>query len=231
VAGFQASEAIHLFLFFLRRQSIKHQKTNPSPDDQWKLHADDLVRMIRLKHLSINTEKTYLTWLRSFYRFVGGKPSSELNNSDVKDFLTHLAADRRVSPSSQNQAFNALLFFYRHVLKKEIDDLDGTLRARRKKRLPVVLTKQEIHHMFQHMKGINLLMARLVYGGELRLQECRNLRIKDIDFKRRRLTILQGKGGKDRETLLPDSIRKDLHTHSKEGNRPHPSSQFRHPFA
>ncbi len=178
-----------------------------------ELHADDLARMIRLKQLSTNTEKTYLTWLRSFYRFVGGKRPSELDSTDVKNFLTHLDVERHVSPSTQNQAFNAILFFYRHVLEKEIDDLNGTLRARRKKRLPVVLTKQEVFSIFKHLKEVNQLMARLIYGSGLRLQECHNLRIKDIDFKRNRLLIVQGKGVKDREGLLPELIRQDLHRH------------------
>ena len=209
----QASEAINLFVFFRRRKSIEQKNGDVSSDDRWKLHADDLIRMIRLRHLSINTERTYLSWLRSFYRFVGGKPPCELDSSDVKDFLTQLAAERHVSPSTQNQAFNAILFFFRYILEKQIDDLDGALRARRKKRLPVVLTKLEVQALFKHMKGINRLMARVIYGGGLRLRECLNLRIKDIDFSRHRIMVVQGKGGKDRETLLPESIRRDLHGH------------------
>lgn len=117
----------------------------------------------------MSTERTYLTWLRSFYRFVGGKSPDNLSSSDVKDFLTHLAEERRISPSTQNQAFNTVLFFYRHVLEKEIDDFEGALRAKRKKRLPVVLTKQEVYAIFKHMKGFCLLAARLIYGGGLRL--------------------------------------------------------------
>ena len=169
--------------------------------------------MIRLRQLSNSTERTYVTWLRSFYRFVGNKKPIELTSTDFKDFLTHLAAERRVAPSTQNQAFNSILFFYRHILDKEIDGLESTLRARRKKRLPVVLTKTEVKSIFKHLKGVNRLMAQVIYGGGLRLQECLNLRVKDIDFKRNRLIIIQGKGGKDRETLLPELIRQALHQH------------------
>jgi len=209
----QASEAIQVYFFFRRRKLLEAKPGGPSSNDLWRLHADDLVRVIRLKHLSIKTERTYLSWLRGFYRFVGGKVPSDLKSTDVKDFLTYLAAERRVSASTQNQAFNALLFFYRHVLGQQISDLDDTLRARRKLRLPVVLSKPEVQSIFNNLEGANLLMARIIYGGGLRLQECLDLRVKDIDFSRRRLMIVQGKGGKDRVTLLPQSVCSDLHNH------------------
>jgi len=209
----QAGEAIQLFFFFRRRRSITLENPDSSSKEKWKLNADDMVRMIRLKQLSPNTERTYLTWLRSYFRFVNAKPPEELNSTDVQDFLTHLAADRHVSPSTQNQAFNAILFFYRFILEKDIEDLNSTVRPRRKKRLPVVLTQNEVGEVIKQMKGVSQLMARMIYGGGLRLQECLNLRVKDIDFQRNRLLILFGKGGKDRETLLPGAIREDLHRH------------------
>ena len=131
----QAGEAIQLFKFFCRKNSIEIKDRTTSTADQWKLTADDFIKMIRLRQLSNSTERTYVTWLRSFYRFVGNKKPIELTSTDFKDFLTHLAAERRVAPSTQNQAFNSILFFYRHILDKEIDGLESTLRARRKKRL------------------------------------------------------------------------------------------------
>ena len=209
----QAGEAIQLFYFFRRRKASDSENNHASSKEKWKQNADDMIRMIRLKQLSINTEKTYLTWLRSYCRFVKTKPPGKLTSTDVKDFLTHLAADCHVSPSTQNQAFNAILFFYRYILEKDIEDLNGTLRARRKKRLPVVLTQSEVLEVIKQMKGVSQLMARVIYGGGLRLQECLNLRVKDIDFKRNRISIINGKGGKDRETLLPESTREDLHRH------------------
>ncbi len=169
-----------------------------------------MVKMMRLRHLSIRTEKTYMGWIRSYYRFLKGKPPQKLNQTDLKDFLTHLAADRKVSESTQNQAFNSILFLYRHILSIDISDLNDVLRAKRVKHLPVVLTQSEIARLFQYMDGINLLMAKVIYGGGLRLQECLNLRIKDIDFRRHRLIVRAGKGGKDRETLLATQIKEDL---------------------
>jgi integron integrase len=211
----QASDAIHLYFFYLRRKSVLDSNGKNKPDETWWLLAEQFVRVLRLKHRSASTEKTYFSWLRSFYRFVKGKPAEDLNTSDVKDFLTYLAAERRMSPSTQNQAFNAVLFFYRHVIDRAIDDLDGVICATQRRRLPVVLTKQEFIELFKHMNGINLLMAKSICGCGLRLRECLNLRIKDIDFKRKRLTIRAGKGDKDRETMLPESLSQALENHLK----------------
>ncbi len=170
-----------------------------------------MVRMLRLKHRAHNTEKTYLYWLRYFYRHTNGKPPNDLCSSDVKDFLTKLAVENKVAASTQNQAFNALLFFFRHVLDINIEDLNEVARAPRKRRLPVVLTKGEISALFNHLSGKKLLMAQLIYGCGLRLTECLNLRIKDLDFKRQRIVVRSGKGDKDRETLFPKLLEKDLY--------------------
>ena len=206
----QASDAISLYRIFQRRKSTPLVKNSDEPDRQWKQVTDEMVKMMRLRHLSIRTEKTYMGWIRSYYRFLKGKSPHKLNQTDLKDFLTHLAADRKVSASTQNQAFNSILFLYRHILSIDISDLNDVLRAKRVKHLPVVLTQSEIARLFQYMDGINLLMAKVIYGGGLRLQECLNLRIKDIDFRRHRLIVRAGKGGKDRETLLATQIKEDL---------------------
>jgi integron integrase len=213
----QASDAINLYFFYLRRNAVLEGRVEAGPAELWKLRADEMVKILRLKHRATSTEKTYMTWLRSFYRFLKGKSPDQLRSSDVKDFLTHLAAEKRIAPSTQNQAFNALLFFYRHILDEEIDNLHDVVRARRRRRLPVVVTKQEIADLFYNMKGTNLLMARLIYGCGLRLQECLNLRIKDLDFNRFRLTIRSGKRDKDRETLLPEKLIDDLNSHIRIG--------------
>ena len=136
-----------------------------------------------------------------------------MNQSDVKDFLTYLAVDRKVSSSTQNQAFNAILFCYRHILDVSIDGLDAVIRAPRRRRLPVVLSKQEVIDLFKQLNGGNLLRARVIYGCGLRLQECLNLRIKDLDFKSHRVTVRGGKGDKDRQTLLPEKLIGDLNDH------------------
>jgi integron integrase len=126
--------------------------------------------------------------------------------------MTHLAVERRVAASTQNQAFNAILFLFRHVLDKPIDNIGEAIRAKRKRRLPVVLTKPEIKSLFEQMSGLNLLMAKTIYGCGLRLRECMNMRIKDIDFYRMAVTV-HGKGDKDRETVLPESIKDPLKNH------------------
>ena len=127
--------------------------------------------------------------------------------------MTYLAVEQRVSASTQNQAFNAILFLFRHTLDKNIDDIADAVRAKRKVRLPVVLTRSEIARLLQKLQGTNQLMARTIYGCGLRLAECVKLRIKDIDFERNAITIRSGKGDKDRETVLPTSLKDDLSQH------------------
>ena len=129
---------------------------------------------------------------------------------------THLAVEQNVSASTQNQAFNAILFLFRHVLDKDIDNIADAVRAKRNRRLPVVLSRSEIDRLFAQMRGVNLLMARLIYGCGLRLQECLQLRIKDVDLEREALMVRSGKGDKDRETVLPSSLKPDLEAHLKE---------------
>lgn len=209
----QASEAINLYFFYLRQRNVNDDLTYANPNDLWKIRADEMVNVLRLKHCARSTERNYMIWLRSFYCFIKGKSPDKLESLDVKDFLTYLATERHVAPSTQNQAFNALLFFYRHIIDVEIDSLSDVVRARQRRRLPVVLTKQEVNDIFKHMKGLNLLMIKLIYGSGLRLQECLNLRIKDLDFKRFRITVRSGKGDKDRETLLPEKLIEDLNSH------------------
>lgn len=206
----QAQRAIQIYLYFRKK---KPSAKNKMSDDMWKTAVEQMVKMLRLKHRSLSTEKSYLGWLRSFCKFLDGKFPGELEGSDVKDFLTHLAIDRRVAKATQNQAFNALLFFFRHVLEKDIEDLSGTVRAKTRQRIPVVLSVQEIFRLFEQLRGTHLLMAKIVYGGGLRLGEVIKLRIKDVDFERSCLTIRAGKGDKDRQTVLPESIMDDLQEH------------------
>jgi integron integrase len=139
-----------------------------------------------------------------------GRSPYSLESRDVKDFMTYLAVERDVSVSTQNQAFNAILFLFRHILEKSIDNIGEAIRAKRTRRLPVVLSKKELENLLSHLSGINLLMAKVIYGCGLRLQECLQLRVKDIDFERSTITIRQSKGDKDRETVLPESIKKEL---------------------
>jgi integron integrase len=207
----QASEAVSLFQFSRRQQPLK--KNDLSVDIHWKTVADEMTRALRLKHRSLTTEKTYIGWLRDFYRFQKGQSPYGLESAHVKDYLSHLAVERKVSASTQNQAFNALLFLFRNVLNKDIENLQGAVRAYPKRRLPVVLTQQEVRRLLDKLEGTSHLMAQLIYGCGLRLKECIRLRVKDIDFEQNCLTVRFGKGGKDRQTVLPESVKDELRGH------------------
>jgi Phage integrase, N-terminal SAM-like domain len=167
----QPNEAIQLYSYFCKRRPQCGSKRDMDSNTPWKAVAEEMVKMLRLKHRSLSTERTYLGWLRSFYFFVEGKSPDELDSSHVKEFLTYLAVERRVASATQNQAFNAILFLFRHVLNRDIEDLQGVMRAPQKRRLPVVLTKQEILRLFDHLRGTYLLMAQFIYGCGLRLRE------------------------------------------------------------
>lgn len=206
----QAAEAISLYQFYQSRNVAAGFCRNLASDGQWKAIADDMHKVLRLMHRSLRTEQAYIGWVRRFYLFVKGQSPFGLDSSHVKNFMTHLAVEQNVSASTQNQAFNAILFLFRHVLDKDIEDIADAVRAKRTRRLPVVLTRAEIDRLFDHMHGVNRLMARLIYGCGLRLQECLQLRIKDIDMEREAVTVRSGKGDKDRETVLPVSLKDDL---------------------
>jgi len=171
------------------------------------------VKALRLRHRAYRTEKSYLTWLYRFREFVGGKRPRELEGIDVQNFLTYLAVEKRVSASTQNQALNAIIFVFRHVLKKDIEAYIGAVRARQKRRLPVVLTKKEVQQIFDKMSGGHRLMAMLIYGCGLRLSECVRLRIKDVDLEQNIVIVRSGKEDKDRMTILPERLKDDLIRH------------------
>jgi integron integrase len=205
----QARDALRLFCYYKRSAIASRPQPVPvlpptsSPTCvTWGDLEETLVRLMRLRHRSYRTEKTYLSWTFRFRSFAAGKELRTLTQDDLKAFLSHLAVERRVSPATQKQAFNALLFLYRNVLSLEITDLETVVRSRVSQRLPLVLTQWEIRAVFARMAGTHQLMAQIIYGGGLRLSECLSLRIKDIDFSRSCLTIRSGKGDKDRQTVL-----------------------------
>lgn len=170
-------------------------------------------RTIRARHYSGRTEEAYTRWIRRFILFHGKRHPLEMAEEEVTAFLSHLATEDRVSSSTQNQALNAILFLYREVLRKDLEWLDGLVRAKRPRRLPVVLTRDEVHDVFARLSGTPKLMASLLYGSGLRLLECASLRIKDVDLARCEITVRDGKGRKDRITLLPASLKKPLIDH------------------
>ena len=164
----------------------------------------------RLKHLSYRTEQTYLHWIKRFIAFHGKRHPKNLGAPEIRAFLSHLALHGEVTASTQNVAFSALLFMYREILGVESIDLEGTLRARRPQRLPVVLTRQEITGLLAQLQEPFHLMAGLLYGSGLRLMECVRLRVKDIDVGSGQITVRQGKGNRDRVTVLPQSLAEPL---------------------
>lgn len=162
------------------------------------------------RHMSPRTEKAYWSWIRRFILHHGTRHPKELGASEVEGFLTQLATVLRVSSSTQNQALCAIVFLYREVLGMDLPALDGLVRAKRSRPLPVVLSREEVGLIFSQMAGTPSLMARLLYGSGLRLLECARLRIKDLDFATGQIHVHQGKGRKDRITILPRSLYPDL---------------------
>lgn len=164
----------------------------------------------RRRHLSIHTEDAYTHTIRRFLDFHGRRDPRTLGAAQVRDYLTHLAVDRTVAASTQNVARNALLFFYRDVLQLPLPTLHGIEPAKRPERLPVVLTRAEVKSLLTRLTGQPHLMASLLYGAGLRLMDCVRLRVKDIDLEMNQITVRDGKGGKDRHTMLPQSLKEPL---------------------
>jgi integron integrase len=171
---------------------------------------EQVSHAIRARHYSRRTEDSYRRWIKRFILFNGKRHPLEMGEKEVIRFLSYLATDRHVSASTQNQALNAILFLYREVLKRDLDWLDGIVRAKKPHRLPVVLTQDEVQEILTRMHGTPLIMASLLYGAGMRLMECARLRVKDVDFARGEITIRDGKGRKDRVTLLPARVKGQL---------------------
>lgn len=178
-----------------------------------KTLGEAVRRTARLRHLSPRTEEAYAHWIRRFVVHHGGRRPAELGAEHVTEFLSALATDGRVSASTQNQALAALLFLYRDVYGRDLPWLGTVVRAKRPVRAPVVLSRAEVRRVLDGMDGVPRLMATLLYGSGLRLLECCQLRVKDVDFERRELTIRDGKGAKDRRTMLPGAVRSELKSH------------------
>lgn len=176
---------------------------------------------IRAKHYSRRTESAYVDWIRRYIVFHRKRHPSEMGASDIGAFLTWLAPERRVSASTQNQALSALLFLYRDVLHIPLGQIENVPRARMPVRVPVVLSRDEVARIMKHLDGVTWIIVALLYGSGLRLQECLELRVKDIDLERRQIVIPRGKGQKDRPTLLPTSVIEPLARHLDSVKRQH----------
>lgn len=166
---------------------------------------DQVRDAMRVKHYSLRTEHSYIQWLRQFVGY-HRRHLAALGEPEVRDFLTHLARDRHVSASTRNQAFSAILFLFREVLKKDLGELKGVERAQTRERISLVLSREEFRTVLAHLHGTPRMMAELLYGSGLRLMECVRLRVKDIDLPRRQLIVREGKGGHDRATMFPQAV-------------------------
>jgi integron integrase len=180
-----------------------------------------LRETLRSRHYSRRTEQTYVMWVKRFIFFHNVRHPAEMAEPEINAFLTHLAIKEKVSASTQNQALSALLFLYRHVLGREIGELGEVIRARKPKRLPVVMTRDEVKVVLAQLTGDKWLMASLMYGAGLRLMECLRLRVQDIDFQDNQITVRDGKGAKDRITMLPELLKNPLQEHLRKAKAIH----------
>ena len=189
-----------------------YQSAPPSVARNPKL-LDQVRETIRTRHYSLRTEKAYVQWIKRFIFFHDKRHPREMGAAEISRFLSALAVEGRVSASTQNQALSALLFLYRDVLSQEVSGLQEVVRAKRPQRLPVVLSRMEIRVLLTHLQGEKWLLATLLYGTGLRLMECLRLRVKDIDLDHNQIVVREGKGDKDRLTMLPATVKDALIGH------------------
>jgi integron integrase len=182
----------------------------------------DRVRIaLRTKHYSIRTEEAYVSWIKRFIFFHNKRHPMEMGEPEINGFLSHLAVDGRVSASTQNQALSALLFLYRRVLEQPFPDLENLVRAKRPKRLPVVMTRAEVRSVLARLHGTQKLVATILYGTGMRVMEGLRLRVKDVEFARNLIVVREAKGDRDRRVPLPESVRQDLVTWMSQVKRVH----------
>ena len=182
----------------------------------------DQVRfVVRAKHYSIRTEQAYAYWIKKFIIFHNKRHPKEMGAAEINSFLSHLANNDKVAASTQNQALSALLFLYKEILYQDIGDLGDVIRAKKPKRLPIVLTPEEVRLVLNQSSGVSWLMINLLYGSGLRQMECLRLRVQDIDFSYNQVTVHAGKGDKDRITMLPQIVKEPLQRHLEKVKKLH----------
>ncbi len=196
-------------------------KVVPLPEGSRPKLLDQVRHIIRMRHYSRRTEATYAHWIRRFIVFHQKKHPSTMGAAEITAFLSWLATSQRVSASTQNQALSAVLFLYRHVLRVEVGAVEQVPSAKLPHRVPVVLSREEVGRIFQSLQGTMWMVAALLYGAGLRLQECLELRVKDLDFDRHEIVVRRGKGQKDRRTMLPVAIEERLRGHLREVRQQH----------
>ena len=173
---------------------------------------DQVRNSLRQRNYAYSTEKTYISWIKRYIGFHKMRHPKEMGEEEIREFLTHLAIDKKVSPKTQNQALNSIIYLYKYILKIDLGEIN-LLRPRRSKHLPTVLSQQEVHQILSLLRGETKLMAKVIYGSGLRISECLSLRIKDIDFERSQINVRDSKGNKDRVTMLPQSLQSPLKEH------------------
>jgi len=190
------------------------QQKKPFPESHSAMF-DRLRAALRARHYARRTEQAYGHWITRFTHFHHGRHPVEMAEPEINAFLTHLAVKEQVSASTRTQALAAVLFLYRHVMGRKVDDLDEIIRARKPTRLPVVMTREEVKAVLANLSGDKWLVGSLLYGSGLRLMECLRLRVQDIDFSRNEILVRDGKGAKDRMTMLPESVKAPLQAQLK----------------
>jgi len=186
---------------------------HPTSSQKKKKLLDQVRDAIRTKHYSYRTEQAYVEWIKRFILFHDKRHPKDMGAQEIQAYITYLAVERKIASSTQNQALSAISFLYKHVLQKDIALATDLVRPSRPERLPTVLSHQEAISVLNKMDGVTQLMAKLLYGSGLRVTECLRLRVKDLDFGNHQLVIRDGKGEKDRVSILPESLYSDLQTH------------------
>jgi integron integrase len=200
---------------------MAHDLSQPAQPGSRRKLLDQVRQVMRLKRYSIRTEDSYVDWIRRFILFHHKRHPQEMGVPEIEAFLTDLAVNGQVAASTQNQAFHALLFVYRQVLQIELPGPINALRARKPRRLPVVLTRAEVQRVLDQLEGQQQLMVQLLYGTGMRLLECLRLRVKDVDFAQNQIIIRDGKGQKDRPAILPQRLQEPLRHHLESVQRLH----------
>lgn len=220
----QAIQAVRYYWYFIDTQEATTLKPaeitfDLHPEDEELLRESR--RILRLRHCTYRTERTYLGWIRRYLHHCRKHSNSQrtLDADSLRTYLSYLAIEQRVAAATQQQAFNAILFLFRYVLNRQIDGLSETVRAGKPRRLPVVLSANEIQRLLYRLPQPYRLMAMIIYGGGLRLSECLGLRIRDLNFEDEQILIHRGKGKKDRTTLFPRTIHSAVHHHMQEVER------------
>jgi len=218
----QAGEAVKLFVKHFMdgdKSGLYSDKSEckQQPNDISQI-IEQLRSAIRIKHYAYSTEQTYIKCTKKFFTYIYDKANknvdiAKLNSGDVRDYLSYLALKKRVSASTQNQEFSALLFLFENVLNTKLSDLKDTVRAKKGQRLPVVFSIDEVKEVFKHLKGLHRLTLEFIYGSGLRLKELARMRVKDVDFGSDLIIVRNAKGDKDRSTIFPESIKNRLRKH------------------